>query len=104
MAGSSRSSPYRDGDSDGDESGHGSMKGKFALVLPVLFYEYLAISLTKGLIPHMLVNEFQERTYFIVGIMETIKVLISFVYDIYLMVFAVGNSGVRELPSLWQAF
>jgi DHA1 family tetracycline resistance protein-like MFS transporter len=50
--------------------------GKFSLVLPVLFYEYLAISLTKGLIPHMLVNEFQEQTYF--GVMETIKGILAF--------------------------
>jgi MFS family permease len=56
-----------------------STPNKFANVLPVLFYEYLAISITKSLIPAMLVDQFQENTYFAVGIMETIKGLLAFI-------------------------
>ena len=49
-------------------------KKKFSLVLPVLFYEYLAISLCKSVIPTMVVNEFGKNAYFAVGITETVKV------------------------------
>lgn len=47
-------------------------------ILYVLFLEFLAISLTKSLIPKMLVNCFGDKTYFIVGVMETAKGLLAF--------------------------
>jgi MFS family permease len=52
---------------------------QFSLVLPVLFYEYLSISITKSLIPTLLVNEFHGQTYLILGMMETVKGLLAFI-------------------------
>jgi hypothetical protein len=40
---------------------------KYVPILYVLFMEFLAISLTKSLIPKMLVDSFGSKTYFIVG-------------------------------------
>ena len=51
---------------------------QFTRVLPVLFYEYLAISLARSLIPGMIVKEFGDYTYLAVGIMETIKGILAF--------------------------
>ena len=51
---------------------------KLALILPVLFYEYLALSITKSLIPTMLLKEFTGNTYFIVGGIETVKGFLAF--------------------------
>jgi MFS transporter, DHA1 family, tetracycline resistance protein len=48
-------------------------------ILYVLFLEFLAISLTKSLIPLMLVNAFGDYTYLIVGIVETVKGLLAFI-------------------------
>lgn len=50
----------------------------FAVVLPVLFYEYLSISLTKSLVPSMIVAAFGQYAYFAVGITETVKGIIAF--------------------------
>lgn len=54
-------------------------KTKFSLVLPVLFYEYLAISIAKSLIPSMIINEFGQFSYLAVGITETVKGLLAFI-------------------------
>lgn len=51
---------------------------QFSKVLPVLFYEYLALSIPKSILPTMLVNTFGIYTYFMVGVMETIKGLLAF--------------------------
>jgi MFS transporter, DHA1 family, tetracycline resistance protein len=51
---------------------------KFTKVLPVLFYEYLALSIPKAILPGMLVKTFGVYTYFMVGIIETIKGLLAF--------------------------
>ena len=51
---------------------------RFSKVLPVLFYEYLALSIPKSILPAMLVNTFGQYTYFVVGIIETIKGLLAF--------------------------
>mmetsp|Transcript_27316 Transcript_27316/g.51004 ORF Transcript_27316/g.51004 Transcript_27316/m.51004 type:complete len:452 (+) Transcript_27316:154-1509(+) len=51
---------------------------RFSKVLPVLFYEYLALSIPKSILPGMLVNTFGVYTYFMVGVMETIKGLLAF--------------------------
>ena len=50
----------------------------FSLVLPVLFYEYLALSLTKSLIPRMIVDYFGNYSYVAVGIIETFKGCLAF--------------------------
>jgi DHA1 family tetracycline resistance protein-like MFS transporter len=47
-------------------------------VLPVLFLEFLAISITKSLVPYMLVDAFADYTYAVVGMMETAKGLLAF--------------------------
>jgi MFS family permease len=52
---------------------------KFSLILPVLFYEYLALSITKSIIPQILLKEFTSSTYLVVGLMETIKGLLAFI-------------------------
>lgn len=54
------------------------LKGKFSLVLPVLFYEYLAISITRSILPGMLVDHFGRWTYAMVGVIETVKGLLAF--------------------------
>lgn len=51
----------------------------FSKILPVLFMEYLAISLARTLFPQMIVDTFGEKSYFVVGICETIKGLLAFV-------------------------
>ena len=51
---------------------------KFSLVLPVLFYEYLAISITRAILPGMLVDAFGVYSYAVVGVMETVKGLLAF--------------------------
>jgi MFS family permease len=51
---------------------------KFSLVLPVLFYEYLAISITRSLIPKMIVNYYGNNSYLAVGVIETAKGCLAF--------------------------
>lgn len=51
----------------------------FAVILPVLFYEYLAISITKSLIPGMIIDAFGNNSYVMIGIIETIKGVLAFV-------------------------
>jgi MFS transporter, DHA1 family, tetracycline resistance protein len=50
----------------------------FSMVLPVLFYEYLALSITRSIMPGMLVAAFGKSTYAVVGILETVKGLLAF--------------------------
>ena len=47
-------------------------------MLPVLFYEYLAISLTKSLLPSMIIAKFGAYSYLAVGLMETAKGVFAF--------------------------
>ncbi len=51
----------------------------FTKILPVLFFEYLAISIARTLFPQMIVDGFGEKSYFVVGICETIKGLLAFI-------------------------
>jgi len=51
----------------------------YTKILPVLFLEYLAISLTKTLIPKLIVDKFEGYSYFVVGVSETVKGLLAFV-------------------------
>lgn len=46
---------------------------KFALILPVLFFEYLALSITKSITPKLIVDYFGDRSYLAVGCIETAK-------------------------------
>mmetsp|Transcript_39089 Transcript_39089/g.51547 ORF Transcript_39089/g.51547 Transcript_39089/m.51547 type:complete len:453 (+) Transcript_39089:36-1394(+) len=52
---------------------------RYLYVLPVLFYEYLALSLTRSLIPRMMVSFFGSWTYQIIGISEAVKGILAFV-------------------------
>ena len=54
-------------------------KNKFALILPVLFYEYLALSMTKSVVPGMIISTFGDWSYLAVGIIETSKGVFSFI-------------------------
>jgi DHA1 family tetracycline resistance protein-like MFS transporter len=51
----------------------------YSFVLPVLFYEYLAISLTRSLVPSMLVGAFGVWTYAVVGVVEAIRGTLAFI-------------------------
>jgi DHA1 family tetracycline resistance protein-like MFS transporter len=48
-------------------------------VLPCLFWEYLALALTRSVIPALMVSFFGPWTYFVVGVVETIKGFLAFV-------------------------
>lgn len=52
---------------------------RLSLILPVLFYEYLSLSIAKSLIPKMLLDKFGGHTYIVVGIIETIKGFLAFI-------------------------
>ena len=54
-------------------------KVDYTVILPVLFLEYLAVSLVRSLIPGMIVDSFGKYSYLAVGIMETLKGLLAFV-------------------------
>ena len=51
----------------------------YSFVLPVLFYEYLAISLTRSLVPSMMVGAFGVWTYAVVGVVEAIRGAFAFI-------------------------
>jgi MFS family permease len=51
----------------------------YSKILPVLFLEYLVVSLARSLVPGMIVESFGAYSYFAVGIMETVKGLLAFV-------------------------
>ena len=61
------------------ENDRKSGNAKFSLVLPVLFYEYLALSISKSIIPFMIISAFGDWSYFIVGLIETFKGVLSFI-------------------------
>jgi hypothetical protein len=48
-------------------------------ILYVLFLEFLAISLTKSIVPKLLVDTYGSHTYIVVGVMETVKGILAFV-------------------------
>jgi MFS family permease len=51
----------------------------YSKILPVLFLEYLVVSLARSLVPGMIVESFGAYSYLAVGITETIKGLLAFV-------------------------
>jgi MFS family permease len=51
---------------------------RFSLVLPVLFYEYLSLSITRSILPKMIVDYFGDRSYVAVGVIETFKGCLAF--------------------------
>lgn len=54
-------------------------KKDFSKILPVLFLEYLTISLGRTLFPKYLVKNFGSYSYLVLGLSETVKGLLAFV-------------------------
>lgn len=48
-------------------------------VLPVLLLEFLALSLTRAIIPTLLLQSFEENVYFVMGCAECIRGILAFV-------------------------
>lgn len=55
----------RDGKSVGEST--------YLLVLPVLFYEFLALALIRGLLPTLMVDFWGRWVYSVIGLMDTFK-------------------------------
>ena len=47
-------------------------------VLPVLFLEFLAIAVTKSLVPELMVRFFGDRVYLVIGVVEQVKGVLAF--------------------------
>jgi MFS transporter, DHA1 family, tetracycline resistance protein len=47
-------------------------------ILPVLLLEYLSISLARTILPKLLIDEFQNYSYIVIGLAEAIKGLLAF--------------------------
>lgn len=54
-------------------------KPNFLYILPVLFLEYLSISLIKTMLPNLLLDYFKDNSYYAIGISETVKGLLAFI-------------------------
>lgn len=52
--------------------------GSFAAILPVLLLEYLAISIARTILPHLLVERFGTSSYVVIGGAEAVKGLLAF--------------------------
>ena len=52
---------------------------RYYYVLPVLFLEYLALSIPRSLLPSLLNHAFGSYTYHVLGIVETVKGILAFV-------------------------
>lgn len=50
-----------------------SINKEYTRILPVLFLEFLSVSLARSLFPQMIVDTYGGYSYLAVGIMETIK-------------------------------
>jgi len=51
----------------------------YVYVLPVLFLEYLAISITRSILPGMMIEVYGDWIYIIVGIIESVKGIFAFI-------------------------
>lgn len=58
--------PRRHGDS-------GNTELRYLLVLPVLFYEFLALALIRGLLPTLMLDFWGKWTYSVIGVIDTGK-------------------------------
>ena len=65
--------------SESTDSSISPLRQNFALILPVLFYEYLAMSIARSLIPSLLVEAYGNQTYLALGLMETAKGILAFI-------------------------
>lgn len=66
---------YREGDSD--YAGQSSLQHLY--VLPVLLLEFAALALTRAALPSMLVNQYGDRVYVVMGLADCIRGLFAFV-------------------------
>ena len=60
-----------------DENGARASRS-YTPILIVLFLEYLAISLTKSIVPKLLVDTYGSHTYMVFGVTETVKGILAF--------------------------
>jgi DHA1 family tetracycline resistance protein-like MFS transporter len=52
----------------------------YKYILPVLFMEYLALSLTRSILPVLVIDRFSGYSYLVLGLIETVKGLLSFIF------------------------
>lgn len=50
-----------------------NLESKYLLVLPVLFYEFLALALIRGLLPTLMLDFWGRWTYTVIGVIDTGK-------------------------------
>jgi DHA1 family tetracycline resistance protein-like MFS transporter len=60
-------------------SGHNSKSLNHLYVLPVLLLEFLALALTRAVIPTLLLQTFGDNVYFVMGCAECVRGLLAFV-------------------------
>lgn len=58
---------------------HNEDSSKHLYVLPVLLLEFLALSLTRAVIPTLLLNTFGDNVYFVMGCAEAVRGMLAFV-------------------------
>lgn len=63
----------------GEASPKGDRSLQFLYVLPVLFYEFLALAVTRSVLPRLFVDYFGDYVYHVIGIVETVKGVLAFV-------------------------
>lgn len=56
------------------------MMTSYHFILPVLFLEYLSLSLTRSILPSLILNEFGGNSYLLIGLSESVKGLLSFLF------------------------
>ncbi len=52
----------------------------YRYILPVLFLEYLSLSLARGILPTLIISSFGGSSYVIIGLIESFKGLFSFIF------------------------
>lgn len=57
----------------GSGGGGQSKESRYLLVLPVLFYEFLALALIRGLLPTLMLDFWGKWTYTVIGVIDTGK-------------------------------
>lgn len=62
-----------------DTSEDDSRKVQYLYVLPVLLLEFLALALTRAVLPHLLLQKYDTRVYMVMGVAECIRGLLAFV-------------------------
>jgi len=54
------------------------MVEQYLFILPVIFYEFLSISVTRAIMPELFIEAFGNYVYFVLGVVETIKGILAF--------------------------